>query len=129
MVKETVSLQAAVERRDNAALALKEAMTQWERDGSLPEGRPSFFSIRYPGKRTDTIDYYNKLVLAGEEQIREERRKIQEASSTLAGINATTGFVTFHCRSEAEVAMCLEFSSNEEEWVVSLPPGPDSVRR
>merc|ERR1719507_2056921 len=100
-------------------------MSKWEKDGKDPTKRPTMLSF---GHRVDCIEYYQQEIDELDGKIKAEKTRILHASSTVGGVNTSAGFVTFYSRSDAEVALHLNYTSDSEEWVVSIPPGPDSVR-
>jgi len=124
MVKHTEHIEAAIARRRYSETKLLETTTAWERAGRDESRRPV---VHTPWSQ-DAIRYYEKERVDAEEAIKAERKKVEDESTEVGQINTSTGFVTFHARSDAEVAIFLDYTSDAEEWIVSQPPGPDSVR-
>jgi len=124
VVKMTSALRAVIQTKTAAEHSLAEVKAKWEKDGKDPEKRPQVFNYGWD----DAINYYEKQIEDLNAKIKEERARIIEASSSVGGVNASAGFVTFHKRSDAQVALRLNFHADSETWVVSIPPDPDSIR-
>jgi len=78
----------------------------------------------------DAEEHYTSLIDDLRLQADKLRTSICEASSRpgLEGYNCTTGFVTFHDRSDAEVATRLtNISSDLKEWRIDHPPEPSDI--
>mmetsp|Transcript_54023 Transcript_54023/g.94866 ORF Transcript_54023/g.94866 Transcript_54023/m.94866 type:complete len:804 (+) Transcript_54023:78-2489(+) len=75
----------------------------------------------------EKIDQYNSKILDIKNRMKDERAKFDQEALTVGGVNSSNGFVTFYQRSDAELATVVQFSENEDEWVVSHPPEPFSV--
>jgi len=143
-------LEALVAASEQATENRRKAELEWEKAGKAPEKRPKVLplavapgaqlaqfqdlsSIRSMGSQllsgpVDAIDYYTEQVEKLREQIQAERASVKERSLVPGGINASSAFVTFVGRREAEMAKNIMYTSDGNEWVVSVPPEPSSIR-
>jgi len=126
VVKHTDVLQEALGRKTAAEEALRTVTATWEKAGSDPEQRPRHLTMT--GQFMDSIEYYETAITDAQAQAVAERERINKASSEIGGVNSAAGFVTFHDRSDAEVALSLTYTADEEEWIVSNPPDPQCIR-
>jgi len=63
-----------------------------------------------------------------ERQVVAERERIfSEAEMAGGKVNTPSGFVTFHSRRDAQAALFLHYSGNQDNWIVSVPPSPEDV--
>eukprot|EP00448_Togula_jolla_P019536 CAMPEP_0170589176 /NCGR_PEP_ID=MMETSP0224-20130122/11215_1 /TAXON_ID=285029 /ORGANISM="Togula jolla, Strain CCCM 725" /LENGTH=812 /DNA_ID=CAMNT_0010912925 /DNA_START=94 /DNA_END=2532 /DNA_ORIENTATION=- len=108
--------------------------------------RPTYLGLK---GREDLLNWYDNRLEFLETQIKEEKQRINEEVSEEesgacveegivdsddddigvgldfhARLNTTTGFVTFKNRKDSEMALCCLLASNEEEFIVSMPPDP-----
>jgi len=126
VVKETTHLQAALDRRAASEEALATIKAEWEKTGKDPAQRPKHLTMT--GHFMDSIEYYEEAIQNAASEAVAERARILKASSQVGGVNMAAGFVTFHDRSDAEIALSLAFTADQEEWMVSNPPDPQSIR-
>lgn len=139
MVKDARELLKLHDEQTKCRDALKEAKEEWEAAGSPPDDRPTFkqmlclgqeFDQHCCGDVHDTIKFYEKR-LDGPEgldaKVDEARKAAIQESKTVGGINTSSAFVTWSKRKQAATSTCLVYSSNREEWVVSIPPPASDV--
>mmetsp|Transcript_31269 Transcript_31269/g.68508 ORF Transcript_31269/g.68508 Transcript_31269/m.68508 type:complete len:859 (-) Transcript_31269:347-2923(-) len=150
VMKNTKDLCVLISTRQAYQLSLAEAEFQLTTTGT----RPMFVGI---GGWQDTIEYYEERLKEVAKLIQQERERIEMLASeehfaimaktqqlednseedepdivplyeqTLRKIHSTSGFVTFVERKDAEMALCCRLTSNDEEYVVSMPPDPSDV--
>mmetsp|Transcript_73750 Transcript_73750/g.185884 ORF Transcript_73750/g.185884 Transcript_73750/m.185884 type:complete len:765 (+) Transcript_73750:89-2383(+) len=126
IVKKAEKLAKLVASRDSYKRRLYDAQLMLERDGKRPQGRDSW---RCWGPQEDVIDFCTQRSEELQAQVEEERARILQASATDGGgVNSASGFVTFTRRSEAEKALDLRYSANRNNWLVSMPPDPSTIR-
>lgn len=61
-------------------------------------------------------------------QIEEERTSVLEKSRAVCEVNTSKGFVTFKDIRDAELALKIQCTASEDEFVLSNPPDPQDVR-
>lgn len=121
VVKKTGRLLALMRRVEAAEVKLEEAEFQLARGGTRPVVQ------RIVGRSVDAIDFYTGQRDQARRDVEGERRRILDASPDPGGVNSTNGFVTFKTRRDAEVALKMTYTSDEDEYAVSLPPDPSDV--
>jgi len=126
VVKHTGRLQEALNRKTASEEALHTVKADWEKTGNDPAQRPRHLTIT--GQFMDSIEFYEQAIKTAETDAVAHRERINKASADVGGVNAAAGFVTFHDRSDAEVALSLSYTADMEEWIVSNPPDPQSIR-
>eukprot|EP00927_Polykrikos_kofoidii_P043535 TRINITY_DN37600_c0_g1_i1.p1 TRINITY_DN37600_c0_g1~~TRINITY_DN37600_c0_g1_i1.p1 ORF type:complete len:834 (-),score=107.83 TRINITY_DN37600_c0_g1_i1:52-2553(-) len=122
IVKKTKRLVSMIRDAKVAEGKLEEAKFQLARGKS---GRPVVGRI--VGKSVDAIDYYTSELTEARKRVESERQRLLKASPEPGGVNSTNGFVTFKTRRDAEVALRMTYTCDEDEYVVSLPPDPSDV--
>lgn len=60
-------------------------------------------------------------------KIGDERVRVLAEAATPGKVTASTGFVTFFERYDAEITASAIFSHDVDEWVVSQPPPPETI--
>lgn len=126
IAKDTSTLLTLLAQREYLGNTLKETEHEWEKVGKDEASRPKM--LTYTGFRVDSIEYYTSQVQGIEKRIHEERQRILTEADFVGGVNGSSGFVTFASRSDAEVAQSLNYTPDDDEWMVSTPPGPESLR-
>jgi len=139
VVKDARALVKLHDEQTKCRDGLKEAEEEWEKNDCPEDDRPTFKQMLCMGEEFDqsscgdvhdTIKFYESRLNGPEgldAKVDEAREAAIEAAKTVGGINTSTGFVTFAKRRQAATATCLVFSSNREEWVVSIPPPASDV--
>jgi len=80
------------------------------------------------GARVDAMDFYQNQIAELEKDVKEERKRIQEAKSTTGGVNTSSGFITFDKRADAEITLRMDgVSELLDEWTFDIPPHPADV--
>jgi len=121
VVKKTFRLKAMCDRKEAAQAQLKELEARWELAGRDPAKRPK------TTLRNDAINIHEEEISSLTERIQQERDRIKSQAQTVCGVNSHTGFITFKNRSDAEIALSLQYMHDEEEMVVSIPPQPVAI--
>eukprot|EP00930_Biecheleria_cincta_P044478 TRINITY_DN30599_c0_g2_i1.p1 TRINITY_DN30599_c0_g2~~TRINITY_DN30599_c0_g2_i1.p1 ORF type:complete len:668 (-),score=94.89 TRINITY_DN30599_c0_g2_i1:107-1876(-) len=71
---------------------------------------------------------YSKRAIDLEELVSAERNRILlDAQQVDSDINTSSGFVTFHSRRDAQMALFVKFTDDRSQWVMSSPPHPADV--
>jgi len=125
-IKQTKQLEKLVAARQGMVDLKQQAQFKFEKDGTRPE-----HLVVVVGKvphKVDSIDHYSEQVSQLETSISEEYHRITQASTEVGGVNCSSAFVTFTDRKHVEMAKELDFSPDEDEWVVTEPPELDMVR-
>jgi hypothetical protein len=125
LAKDTSGLQALMHERDATKQAVHKMEAKLTRDGGeRPTLRENFM-----GARVDAIEHYSKKIEALEEQVVEERSRIQEASKSLdGGVNSSSAFVTFGRRTDAELCLRLDnICHDRDAWELYTPPEPSDI--
>jgi len=125
-VKDTSALSVLLHKISEAEAKLHEVKILNEKDPAHPQ---TFRSGCF-GAAIDAEEHYSRIVEELRPQADTLRKTIVEASSKpgLEGYNCTTGFVTFHQRSDAELATRLtNISSDMTEWRIDHPPEPSDI--
>merc|ERR1719386_53612 len=73
------------------------------------------------------IEFFENEIKDSEEQIKFEREQAQKVLSVPGGVNGSCGFVTFADPATAEIALSMQYGSDAEQWVISIPPPPESI--
>eukprot|EP00933_Yihiella_yeosuensis_P059255 TRINITY_DN6029_c2_g3_i1.p1 TRINITY_DN6029_c2_g3~~TRINITY_DN6029_c2_g3_i1.p1 ORF type:complete len:779 (+),score=136.30 TRINITY_DN6029_c2_g3_i1:119-2455(+) len=107
-VKDTRTLLAAVQNRDDLNQELHEAEFKWEQHGSVDEE-----------KKAQLIESVKKA----EEEVEKLRHQIDSSDEGISN----TAFVTFSDRQHSVVAASMKYSADDDEFVVSIPPDPSDV--
>lgn len=126
VTKDTSTLAALVAQRDDAKAAIKKAEAQWKNNDNKPEDKPTHRES-FMGSRVDTIDYFQQQLRSLTTSINEERNRIERAKLAPGGVNLANGFVTFEDRQDAEIALTIQVSQDNTEFVVSSPPAPEDL--
>jgi len=123
VVKKSKHLADLVDQRTAAKETLSDAEARWAQDGNAPSKRP----LTWWGKE-DIIDTSRAEIQRLQKIITEERIKLNEAAATsVGGVYAYSGFVTFKKRSDAELAEAVQYQTDAEKFVLSIPPEPSSI--
>jgi len=125
VVRRSSELLGLIQEGKTTYMLLKHAEASYDKDGV----RPTHLVL---GKGTaDSIDYYRESVEQFSTQIAVERSRINEAAGAEApnpNVCASSAFVTFSSRREAEIALRLQYKPDAEEFIMSIPPHPRDVR-
>jgi len=125
VIRKTDELLAHVQSRQSTELSLKRAQARLQSSGR----RPQHWDL--VGGLVDSIEFYQREMDTVSQIIAEERARFQTAAKSSVpdpSIWATTGFVTFGARREAEIALRLQYRADAEQFVMSFPPHPLDVR-
>lgn len=126
VMKRTGDLPDLVAKRAAAKHRKHKAELQWEKagghEGDKPLARSSCCSAR-----VDAIKFYSQRAEELGSHIAVRRKQILFQAESVGGVNMDWGFVTFHERQAAEVAMVLRYTYSGEDWRTSLPPEASSV--
>mmetsp|Transcript_30626 Transcript_30626/g.67074 ORF Transcript_30626/g.67074 Transcript_30626/m.67074 type:complete len:770 (+) Transcript_30626:104-2413(+) len=106
MMKDTAELLEAISVRDAAQLKLNAATFKSDQED---------------------MAYYKKAFEDAEKEVKEARALVKSKADTPGGVNLTTGFVTFKCRRDAELAKMMAFTPDEDEYDVEIPPDPADI--
>jgi len=126
VVKDTAHLCGLIASQKAAENNLTETVSRWENAGKDEAKKPTM--LTYTGYRVDCRAYYGLQIEEFQKHIKEERARIKVEAAFVGGVNGACGFVNFHSRGDAEIAQRLDYTPDAEEWVVSNPPGPESIR-
>eukprot|EP00747_Dinoflagellata_sp_TGD_P029044 gnl/TRDRNA2_/TRDRNA2_133652_c0_seq1.p1 gnl/TRDRNA2_/TRDRNA2_133652_c0~~gnl/TRDRNA2_/TRDRNA2_133652_c0_seq1.p1 ORF type:complete len:626 (+),score=86.81 gnl/TRDRNA2_/TRDRNA2_133652_c0_seq1:65-1879(+) len=125
-----------------AALREYEAMLQaekyrWLTDGQDEMTRPTTRkhrllkgdSLAEFGKLVDSIQYYKAIVAEVRAEAMEERDLILHTANegTNTRVHSSVGFVTFNRPRERDIALLMNYKSDEDELVSEIPPDPSDV--
>jgi len=128
VVKKTAKLTRLVEDYQSARKALAAAKFEWKKKGleEPASQRPSFKDIYLANH--DAIEYYEDACKKIREEVTVEKERIlEEARKPHSAVNSNNGFVTFTTRMAAKVALQLQFSHDQDEFLTSIPPDPSDV--
>jgi len=126
VVRKTRGLAALVDTLKHAEQALLQAEFQWEKDGKDKEKRPQHRNLS--AKLVDTIDWYQLLVRESQKQVDTEKARIKTlVASNDQTIFSSNAFVTFRTRTDACIAVTLEYDPDDSVFVMSTPPCPDDI--
>eukprot|EP00928_Gymnodinium_smaydae_P099760 TRINITY_DN960_c0_g1_i2.p1 TRINITY_DN960_c0_g1~~TRINITY_DN960_c0_g1_i2.p1 ORF type:complete len:825 (-),score=175.49 TRINITY_DN960_c0_g1_i2:265-2739(-) len=114
------TLEDAKRHLDLSSANLKEAEATWKQNDNRPDARPTF-------RGQDSINLYTQEVKRYEEEYRLEKDKLKHELSGVGGVYCSTGFVTFHKRTDAEIALNLQFKSDAEVMNLEIAPEPTSI--
>jgi hypothetical protein len=96
---------------------------------TFSDARPMMRERMCFGKEIDAIDYIEKRLTELRPRVSEARITALKDAEAGGPINCASGFVTFAGRREAEVCHnIMAFSSQRDEWVVSVPPPASDIR-
>jgi len=126
VMKRTGILPALTAKRAAARHAKREAELRLEKNGG-DQGDGTLACSSCCGTRADAVDHYGLRAKELGAQITAHRARLLAQAKSIGGVNTDWGFVTFHERQMAEVAMVLRYTWHGEEWRASLPPEPSSV--
>mmetsp|Transcript_29806 Transcript_29806/g.52397 ORF Transcript_29806/g.52397 Transcript_29806/m.52397 type:complete len:765 (+) Transcript_29806:86-2380(+) len=121
LAKRAPLLKYQVQRNADAVQGLAAAKFKWQQTGSDPVQRPKSFT------GADLIEFYESEIKDSTEQIKVERAEAEKVLSTPGGVNGCNGFVTFSDPAVAEIASSMQYGTDSEEWVISIPPAADAV--
>lgn len=121
LAKRAPKLKAEMERKEEALLALETTRFKWAKTGDNPLQRPKSF------RGIDLLEFYEKEIIEAKEGIKIEREEAQKLLTQPGGVNGCNGFVTFADPSTAEIALSMQYGSDAEKWVTSLPPPASSI--
>lgn len=122
LVKQTDTLGDLHERHATAAGLLREAEAAWGKTGNDPNQRPMVRLRLWDCNPVDSLEHYSAELDELTAALTEQRLRINTESLELGGRNFNTGFVTFHDRREAELAVQMAITPHLGEWLLSIPP-------
>mmetsp|Transcript_47808 Transcript_47808/g.102477 ORF Transcript_47808/g.102477 Transcript_47808/m.102477 type:complete len:792 (-) Transcript_47808:98-2473(-) len=125
-VKETSGVRGLACELKAARKGLVESKAAWTNAGGTESARPMVRESLL-GAKVDAIEYYSRRVEELKPVVREAQAEIMKQSMVTGGVNLSTGFVTFRHRHDAEIALRLELSSDQDEWVMLTPPEPTDI--
>lgn len=120
VVKHTGELEAAVTNRAQAQRKLDSAI--FLRTKAAHQSPPEPDDPSAVEQYTKEVEELSKQVT----YLRSQLRAISDQPSS--GVNASTGFVQFRRRADAEFAQSVQYSADALTWVCSTPPPPTSIR-
>jgi len=130
VVKNTYALTKMMAQKEARELELMHVNAQWEQVGKDPSKRPT-------DRHGDKITNLEVQIKADAEEIVKLRADILKRAQTpgslwnsetgLYGVNSHTGFVTFHKRSDTEMALSVQYKGDAEIMAVSTPPQPSAI--
>jgi len=114
VVKHTEQLLKLTATKAGYELKLDEAKHKGEKPGETRD--------------EDAIEYWNKLKLEMDASIKEERKRIEKDVDNREK-SAFTGnaFVTFKSRRDSEMALKVDYTPDDDEFVCEIPPDPSDV--
>ena len=85
------------------------------------------------GEICDVIEHWSEVLQTERSALHEERRRLGlcdagEPDFHEGGAYATSGFVTFKQRRDAEIALRMQYRAHGMQFIVSTPPAPEDVR-
>ncbi|OLP79484.1 hypothetical protein AK812_SmicGene40219 [Symbiodinium microadriaticum] len=102
----------------------QQAEFKLEKDGTRPEhlvvevGKAQGDQLRKVPHKVDSINHYTEQVAKLEADITEEFHRLTKESEKVGDSNCSNAFVTFSDRKHVEMAKELDFSPDEDEWVL-----------
>mmetsp|Transcript_101228 Transcript_101228/g.241401 ORF Transcript_101228/g.241401 Transcript_101228/m.241401 type:complete len:758 (+) Transcript_101228:92-2365(+) len=126
IVKQTKTLEKMVESRQGLFDLKQQAEFKLEKDGTRPEHL--VVEVGKVPHKVDSINHYTEQVAKLEADITEEFHRLTKESEKVGESNCSNAFVTFSDRKHVEMAKELDFSPDEDEWVVTEPPELSMVR-
>jgi hypothetical protein len=141
VVRHASDLAALVSHREVSKHKLRTAELQFAKTGKRPVAMPKLLpggigrnrpaddrrDRRLTWRKVDAIDHYTEDISTLDAKIEAERVRVEGEAAAVGGINGHCGFVTFHKRTEATMALGCRFSANKHEWKVSMPPEPSDM--
>lgn len=131
VVKDTSALLPKFGALMDARCQLKEVEAIWTKAGRDEAQRPQMRSNSvFYHPTADSMEHLTQTVASLEKEVAAERERIEaEAAGTVGAMNLSKGFVTFHERVEAELALRLTgVSEDAEQWRISRPPAPSDIQ-
>jgi len=126
MVKEAPKLKKLYDEQIYFKAKLDEAEETWTKSGRKEEERP-MVSEQWFGTKVDAIKLYQEKYDELTVQVKEERQAATKEAETVAGINSSSGFVTFAGKRQATICRTQQYSPHLHEWVASDPPPVSDV--
>lgn len=84
------------------------------------------------GEMRDVIERWSEVLQTERSALCAERRRLglckDGEPDFHEGGYATSGFVTFHTRRDAEIALRMQYRAHGMQFIVSTPPSPEDVR-
>lgn len=121
IAKRAQGLKQAFHRKADAVATLDALKQKWEENGSNPSDRPKSFT------GVDLLDYYESEIAEAEHEMKLEWDRSQAGIKDPGGLNGHCGFVTFHHASDAQIAAKMQYDTDSECWVTSVPPPPEAI--
>eukprot|EP00747_Dinoflagellata_sp_TGD_P136968 gnl/TRDRNA2_/TRDRNA2_175612_c0_seq1.p1 gnl/TRDRNA2_/TRDRNA2_175612_c0~~gnl/TRDRNA2_/TRDRNA2_175612_c0_seq1.p1 ORF type:complete len:976 (+),score=209.99 gnl/TRDRNA2_/TRDRNA2_175612_c0_seq1:179-2929(+) len=126
VLKKTDALKHMVDKLNSDKASLAAAEYKWKKDDNDPSKRPTHRD--FTGKSIDSIEYYNERVAEHKKGVEAERDKLNKAAELGdPSVFASAGFVTFRGPRDRDMAVWTQLRSDEDEFVLSVPPDPADV--
>jgi len=122
VVKHTETLLGLIAEKEKTDKIIEEATAKEQKTGE----RPTFYD--YTGSKVDAINYYTDQSQSSVAGIQEEKKRITDAMKNGdQSVFTQTAFVTFKTRRDAEIALNIAYTEDEEDFVCEIPPDASDV--